>query len=138
MLRHPLCFTRHYGLFPYTTLFRSFFNMEMVIGTISNTVLTLSINIDIVAVKTQNITINLHIFPLDALLILTPRYSKTPVSPNIATIIIIPNRRPIVLKSMELIANSKLVDAVKSPARMPRSEEHTSELKSLMRISYAV
>jgi hypothetical protein len=86
-------------------------NTEMVIGIISNTVVTLSINIDIVAVKTQNITINLHIFPLDALLILTPRYSKTPVSPNIATIIIIPNRRPIVLKSMELIANSKLVDA---------------------------
>ena len=47
-------------------------NMEMVIGTISNTVVTLSINIDIVAVEMQNITINLHIFPLDALLIFTP------------------------------------------------------------------
>ena len=56
-------------------------NMEMVIGTISNTVVTLSINIDIVAVKMQNITINLHIFPLDALLIFTPRYRRLQFPP---------------------------------------------------------
>src|SRR5688500_4345805 len=85
-------------------------NTEIVIGTISNILVTLSINIEIVAVNTQNITINFHIFPLEALLILTPRYSNTPVSPNIATIIIIPNRRPIVLKSIELVTNSKLQD----------------------------
>jgi hypothetical protein len=44
-------------------------------------------------------------------------YSNTPVSPNTATIIIIPNRRSIVLKSMELVTNSKLSDASKSPVR---------------------
>src|SRR5688572_31247023 len=52
-------------------------NTEIVIGTISNIVVTLSINIEIVAVNTQNITINFHIFPLEALLILTPRYSRS-------------------------------------------------------------
>ena len=79
-------------------------NTEMVIGTINNTVVTLSINIDIVAVKTQNITINLHIFPLDAYSSLL-QGMKTQF-PQYCHNIIIPNRRPIVLKSMELIANS--------------------------------
>jgi hypothetical protein len=45
-------------------------NIEMVIGTINRIVVTLSINIETIAVKMQNISINLHIFPFDALLIL--------------------------------------------------------------------
>ncbi len=42
------------------------------------------------------------------MLSLTPTYWKIPVSAKIATIIIIPSRRPIVLKSIDLTANSKL------------------------------
>src|SRR4026209_2519959 len=57
----------------------SVLNTEIVIGTINRTVVTLSINMEIIAVNKQNITNNFHIFPFDALLILIPRYSKIPV-----------------------------------------------------------
>jgi hypothetical protein len=46
---------------------------------------------------------------------LIPIYWKIPVSAKIATIIIIPSKRPIVLKSMEFVANSKLSAGVNTP-----------------------
>jgi hypothetical protein len=99
----------------------SVLNTDTVMGTINSTVVTLSINIETVAVKMQKRTISFHIFPFDALLIFIPRYWNTPVSPNIATIIIIPNNRPIVLKSIALITKIKLVDALKRPVTIPIS-----------------
>src|SRR3546814_5718984 len=42
-----------------------------------------------------------------------------------------------VMKLLEVVRGDKTADDVLATA-MPRSEEHTSELQSLMRISYAV
>src|SRR3546814_6321201 len=42
------------------------------------------------------------------------------------------------VRARDVGADSRLVGAVARPIRLWRSEEHTSELQSLMRISYAV
>jgi hypothetical protein len=49
-------------------------NTEIVTGTISRTVVTLSINIEVIAVKVHKIIISFHKFPLHILLALIPTY----------------------------------------------------------------
>jgi hypothetical protein len=93
--------------------------MDTVTGTISKTVVTLSINIDVIAVNEVSITSNFHKLPFDFFPIFTPTHWKIPVSAKTATIIIMPSKRPMVLKSTELTAKSKLSVGVKSPVVTP-------------------
>src|SRR5574341_198658 len=93
-------------------------NIEIVIGTIRSTVVTLSMNIDVMAVKTLIMTSSFHMLPFDDLLILMARYWNMPVSAIMATIIIMPSRRPMVLKSMASVTNSKLAPASIRPVDM--------------------
>src|SRR5680860_1552085 len=83
-------------------------NIDKVTGTISKIIVTLSTNIEVIAVKTHKITINFHKLPLDDRIALTPTQLKIPVSPKIATIIIIPNSNPIVLKSITSITKCRV------------------------------
>src|ERR671931_858500 len=87
-------------------------NTENVTGAISKIVVTLSMNIDTTAVNVHKASISFQRLPLVFLLIFIPKYWNIPVSDSIATMIIIPSRRPIVLKSIELTANSRLFSAV--------------------------
>jgi hypothetical protein len=82
--------------------------MDNVTGTISKIIVTLSTNIEVTAVNTHRIIINFHKLPLDNRIALTPTQLKTPVSPKIATIIIIPKSNPIVLKSITSITKCKV------------------------------
>ena len=66
-------------------------------GIISRMVVTLSMNIDVTAVKVHRITISFHRLPLLALLALMPTHWKIPDSARMATIIIMPSKSPIVL-----------------------------------------
>jgi hypothetical protein len=56
----------------------------------------LSINIETTAVKVHRISKSFQRFPLLALLAFIPTHWKIPDSARIATIIIIPSRRPMV------------------------------------------
>lgn len=60
-------------------------------------------------------SISFHRLPLVILLALIPTHWNTPVSAKIATIIIMPSKSPIVLKSMTLIMKSKLSSASSDP-----------------------
>ena len=75
-------------------------NIEIVTGTIKSTVVTLSMNIDIVAENTQSKIISFQRAPLEAFIALMPTNWKRPVFDMMATITIIPNRSPMVLKSI--------------------------------------
>jgi hypothetical protein len=90
-------------------------NTDTVTGIINKIVVTLSMNIDATAVKVHRISISFQRFPPLILVAFMPIHWKTPDSERIATIIIIPNRRPIVLKSIASITNSKLVGASIDP-----------------------
>src|SRR5919112_637909 len=82
--------------------------IEIVTGTIRRTDVTLSMNMEDTAVNVPSRTSSKYRLPFESLLSLMPTYWKIPVSAKMATIIIMPSRRPIVLKSIEFIANSKL------------------------------
>src|ERR671923_725029 len=88
---------------------------EIVTGTISRTAVTLSMNIDDTAVNVPSKTSSVYRLPFEILLNLMPIYWKIPVSAKMATIIIIPSKSPIVLKSTEFAANSKLSGAAIIP-----------------------
>ena len=71
-------------------------------------IVTLSTNIEVIAVKTHKISINFHKLPLDNRIALTPTQLNIPVSPKIATIIIMPKSNPTVLKSITSITKCKV------------------------------
>ena len=79
---------------------------EIVTGTISSTIVTLSRNAEPTAVIIDSKTSNFHTLPFEIFAALMPMYWNIPVSPKIPTITIIPKRRPIVLKSMDPITKS--------------------------------
>ena len=83
-------------------------NMDKVTGTINKIMVTLSTNMDVIAVNIHRISINFHKLPLDNRVALTPTQLKIPVSPKIATIIIIPKSNPIVMKSITSITKCQV------------------------------
>jgi len=81
-------------------------HIDIVTGTISKMIVTLSTNIEVIAVNEHNISISFQRLPLLSLVAFKPTQLNTPVSPIIATIIIMPRSKPIVLKSMRSIITS--------------------------------
>jgi hypothetical protein len=79
-----------------------------VTGTTKIIVVTLSKNIDNIDVNAQSATIKYHIFPPVFFAVFIARYWKNPVFSNSATIIIIQNKRRIVLKSIEFNTSLQL------------------------------
>jgi len=95
--------------------------MAKVTGTTSKTVVTLSKRADATAVMVERESIMATGSPLATLAEATAMYSKTPVCLVIPTITIIPIKRPMVLKSMDLNACSWLIIpasiSITAPAR---------------------
>src|SRR3546814_6443497 len=120
MIRLPPRSTRTDTLFPYTTLFRS--------GAFARQAAT-QFNPDYMISIGDNIQVRLWgAFQFQASLTVDPQGN-----------IFLPNVGPIHLLGVRNKELQKVVDgAVSRVFRSNRSEEHTSELQSLMRISYAV
>ena len=89
-----------------TGLMFRIFATEIVTGTIRRTIVTLSRNAEPTAVMTESKISNFQIFPPDAFAAFMPMYWNIPVSPSTPTISIIPNSKPIVLKSIDPITKS--------------------------------
>src|SRR5262245_53583108 len=89
---------------------------DTVIGIINKTVVTLSMNIETTAVKVHRISISFQRFPPLILVDFMPTHWKTPDSERMATIIIIPNSRTKVVKSITSITKSKLAGASIDPS----------------------
>jgi hypothetical protein len=73
---------------------------RIVTGAMRTIVVTLSRNIETNVVTVPKATVSFQGSPRVAFAAATARYSKAPVFPSIATRTIIPNNRPIVLKSI--------------------------------------
>src|SRR3546814_1232373 len=116
MLRLPPSSTRTYTLFPYTTLFRSVPGRVEAPGSVIE---ALAGDVDIVRIEHAVDEPRRHIAGRE------PRGAADDVIEQ-------PHRR-VVARFLAVIMAQHI-----SGQRAQRSEEHTSELQSLMRISYAV
>src|SRR3546814_5331108 len=117
MIRRPPRSTRTYTLFPYTTLFRSLFDSSGA-GSTSMTIIKEADLIESVADALQFIS---YYHPMDYIRALGKAYEaeKSPAAKDAIA---------------QILTNSRMC----AEGHRPRSEEHTSELQSLMRTSYAV
>src|SRR3546814_4919142 len=117
MIRRPPRSTRTDTLFPYTTLFRSPARCYRRRGRCSHTPIPLALAVSETAMARTGVCLTR--FMQRGLALATQRLSSRHLLPGPTA------------PSVQSVAGQNLMPA-------PRSEEHTSELQSLMRISYAV
>src|SRR3546814_1167636 len=122
MIRRPPRSTRIDTLFPYTTLFRSF----LVFSDYCRPAIRLS--------ALQNARA-IYVMTHDSIGLGEDGPTHQPIE-HLASLRAIPNL--LVMRPADAVETAECWDVALKSANTPRSEEHTSELQSLMRIAYAV